>query len=149
MSSEMTRRDRLIPWYFVAFFAVVFAADAVMVTLALRTHTGTVTKHPYEEGLAYNRTLEAAAAQEAQQLTPKVAYENGALVVTLEGAENVIAEIRRPTDSRYDQTVTLTPDATRTYRATLDLPLRGQWEARVFITTKTGMVNRNLRWIVS
>lgn len=62
--SALTKRDKLIPWYFVLFFVVIGAVNAVMVTLAVRTHTGTVTDHPYEKGLAYNKVVDAANAQE-------------------------------------------------------------------------------------
>lgn len=40
-----------------AFFAVIMAVDGAFVALALKSHPGEVAQTPYEDGLAYNRTL--------------------------------------------------------------------------------------------
>ena len=55
---------RRVWWYFVTFFGFIASVNAVMVTLAIRTHSGIVTEHPYEKGLAYNQVVEAEEAQE-------------------------------------------------------------------------------------
>ena len=56
--------DRYIPWLFVAFFGVVFAANGALVAVAVESFTGLSTEGAYQKGLAYNRTLAEAAAQE-------------------------------------------------------------------------------------
>ena len=45
---------------FVAFFGVIIAVNSVFITTALNSHSGVVTKQPYEKGLAYNQYLEKA-----------------------------------------------------------------------------------------
>lgn len=41
----------------VAFFGLIMIIDGAFVVLALRSHPGEVAATPYEDGLAYNRTL--------------------------------------------------------------------------------------------
>jgi nitrogen fixation protein FixH len=47
----------------IGFFAVVIGVDALFMTLAIRTYPGQVSATPFEDGLAYNRTLAAREAQ--------------------------------------------------------------------------------------
>ena len=54
---------RHVWWYFVAFFGFIAAVNAAMVTIAIRTHSGVVSEHPYEEGLAYNAVVHAEKMQ--------------------------------------------------------------------------------------
>ena len=50
----------------VAFFGIVAAVNIVMIRFALKTHSGEVTAHPYEKGLAYNAAIREAREQEAR-----------------------------------------------------------------------------------
>lgn len=74
--------------YFFMFFLTVAAVDAYFVTSALRTHTGVVTKNPYEKGLAYNEILEEAKAQEALGIQSEITFSNGELSMTLFDKDN-------------------------------------------------------------
>lgn len=47
----------------VGFFAVVIGVDALFVTLAIRSFPGQVSETPFEDGLAFNRTLAGRQAQ--------------------------------------------------------------------------------------
>ncbi len=47
-------------------FAVVASVNGTMVYYALSTFSGEVDPHPYEHGLAYNRDIAAAEAQDAR-----------------------------------------------------------------------------------
>ena len=47
----------------VAFFGVIIAVNLTFVYFALDSWPGLTTQHAYEEGIAYNKTLEQAAAQ--------------------------------------------------------------------------------------
>jgi len=60
----MSLKDKLIPWYFVIFFLVLFIVDGIFVYLATSTHTGVVTENAYEKGLRYNEVIERARAAE-------------------------------------------------------------------------------------
>ncbi len=50
----------------VAFFGIVAGVNVVMIRYALTTHSGEVTAHPYEKGLAYNSAIREAREQEAR-----------------------------------------------------------------------------------
>ncbi len=122
-----------VGWYFVAFFGFVAAVNALMVTLAIRTHSGTVTDHPYEKGLAYNAVIAAKEKQEALGWKSHLDYANGALQFTLRDKQNrailpekATATITRPTQQGMDFTVVLTGTKTP-----VSFPTNGQWEVQV------------------
>jgi len=48
----------------VLFFGTISVVDGTMIHYALSTLRGEITPHPYEDGLAYNRQLAAAQAQD-------------------------------------------------------------------------------------
>lgn len=60
-------RDRLIPWYFVMAFLVVFAVNGLFIYLATSTNRGVVTENAYEKGLAFDRIVEASRKRKEQQ----------------------------------------------------------------------------------
>lgn len=135
--SILARRDRLIPWYFVMFFAVIALVDGVMVTLAVRTHTGTVIDHPYERGLAYNQVVAAESAQRAHGWKSAVTFADGMLQVRLQDAQGKPIRARdlrvhffRPSQQGMDFDVTLS----NAESTAVTMPARGLWEARVFAT---------------
>lgn len=131
---------RRVWWYFVAFFGFVVAVNAVMVTLAIRTHSGVVTDHPYEKGLAYNQVVEAKQQQEALgwkgTIDLRHSREGGnpfAIFFELKDQNGVviypdktIATITRPTQQGMDFTVELKGEKTP-----LSYPAKGLWEVRV------------------
>lgn len=51
---------------FVGLFFIVLGANGAMTYFALKTFSGEVIAHPYERGLAYNREIAAARAQESR-----------------------------------------------------------------------------------
>ncbi len=127
---------RTIGWYFVAFFGFVAAVNAVMVTIAIRTHSGVVTEHPYEKGLAYNAVVRAEKQQAALGWSSQMDYKNGALHFTLHDAnhqritpERASATITRPTTSGMDFTVTLNG-----IKTPIVFPIAGLWEVQVDVS---------------
>ena len=62
----------------VAFFVVVAAVNAVFITLSLRTFPGVETDDAYRKGLAWDRELDAAAAQRALGWNVTVAWQAAA-----------------------------------------------------------------------
>lgn len=135
----MARRDKWIPWYFVAFFAVVGLVDAVMVTLAVRTQTGTVTSHAYEKGLQYNTVVAAAEAQEKLGWQGQIVWEPEAQLVRFALKDKTGKALslsqtevlfRRPTQAGLDFTMALQPQAEGA-QAKVAFPKAGLWEAVV------------------
>jgi nitrogen fixation protein FixH len=133
MTTHTSRYGYRILWYFVAFFGLIAAVNAVMVTLALRTHTGVITEHAYEKGLAYNQVVEAANAQAALGYTASITYEAGNLAVMIRDARGISlplhdakAYLRRPANHALDFVKPLSGASTP-----LALPAPGNWEVRV------------------
>jgi nitrogen fixation protein FixH len=137
----MTRRDRMIPWYFVLFFVVLAIIDGVFVSIAVRTHTGVVTENAYEKGLAYNRVVKAQAAQAALGWQGGVVFHRtgprtGEVALHVRDisdkplkVESGVVRITRPTQAGMDFEAVLNQGS-----AVLVFPRSGLWELRVFAT---------------
>lgn len=130
------RKSRWIPWVFVGGMAVVVGVNAVLVTSAVSTFTGTTVGRSYDKGRAYNHVLEEARRQDALGWTAQVTRPRpDALLVAVADRDGTSvtglleAALLRPLDG---ERVPL-PPATGAGRFTLALPegLRaGQWELR-------------------
>ncbi len=134
-----SRADRLIPWYFVLFFVVIAVVDGIFVTVAVRTQTGIVRENAYEEGLAYNRVLEAARAQDDLGWRSDIVLEGNTLRVLLEdkggrtiSGASMTARVRRPVQAGHDFEMPLSELEDGSYQSQIVFPLKGQWEIRVF-----------------
>jgi len=132
-----------IPWVFVGLFLVVLAANGTMITVAISSFTGMETTSAYKKGIDYNERLGAAAQQEALGWQASLdARPEGAgdVVITFAlrdkadapiVAADVQARLDRPLQQGLDQIVTFDELGGGRYIATVDLPLRGQWEVAV------------------
>lgn len=148
--TSLSRLDRMIPWYFVAFFLVVLAVNGVMVMLAVRTHTGTVTDHPYEKGIAYNQVVQAENSQEKLGWKAQMILDGETLNVVLKDARgntlspnSLTVRFVRPTQDGMDFEVT-----PRNGKAQVRLPARGLWEMRLFATVGGTNYQQSKRVIV-
>lgn len=151
---------RWIPWAFVAFFLVVFAANGTMIAVALGTWTGLKTHHAYEEGLAYNEHLAAREAQNELGWQVAIALapiEGGDLELkaSLVGpsgaplfADEVRAEVLRPTLEGHDLTVILEDRGKGRYGRRITLPLPGQWDVRLHVTKGTDLHVSRRRFVI-
>lgn len=119
------------------FFGVIFAVNAVMVTVALRTMPGTEVKSAYEASQRFNRELDAAEAQDQlgwQVDVTTARMRAGALAVELRDRSGaplagleVLARIERPTDAKLDQRVKLFAEGAGRYVAEFPALAAGQW----------------------
>lgn len=126
-------KDRLIPWYFVAFFAVIALVDGTMVTLAVRTQTGLVTEHAYEKGLTYNKIVAAEETQRQLGWKGNIEYRNGILHFSLQDhmgmpLQSLLskATISRPTQDGYDFMVEM-----KQGQIPMQFPMKGIWDVRI------------------
>lgn len=140
MAKPITGR-RVLGWLLL-FFGTVVAVNGAFVYFALDTWPGLSTRRAYEEGLAYNKTLDAARAQRAlgwksavdfegaegggRALTVRMANRDGAPVAGLA----ITVELRRPVREGEDRTLMLAETGFGAYRAVADVPL-GRWQAVV------------------
>ena len=139
----LSRRLTWGPWVFFAMFAVVLAANGIMVAVAFGTWTGLETHGAYEKGLAYNQTLEAARQQAALGWQVEIALERRSagkvwLEVTFRDRNDrplrlraVDAQLVRPTHDGHDFVVALAELGNGRYGSETILPLPGQWDVRV------------------
>lgn len=131
---------RRVLLYLVAFFAVVFAANAALVKFAIDTLPGTEVDSAYRASLAFNAEIAAAHAQ-AQRGWHVVAHverngEGGArlridardAVGAPLGGIGFAARLERPTDVRGDRKFALTERETGIYSGQAADVGPGQWE---------------------
>ncbi len=137
-------------WYFVAFFGFIAAVNAVMVTLALKTHSGMVTDHPYEKGLSYNKVIEAQEEQEKLGWNSTISYQNGMLSFNLLDKNNqplawekATAIITRPTKTGLDFTVEL-----KDKKTPINFPEKGLWEIRIETIADNKNYQQTMRVVV-
>lgn len=131
------------------FFGVTFAVNGIFITYALSTFSGEDIEKPYQQGLAYNKTLAARTAQAALKWTASVDVvrdknSTALITVSIRGADgtprtglNVEATLRRPTDAGLDRTVTLEDAGAGEYRGTANDIALGQWDV-IIKTTDDG-----------
>lgn len=156
MNAVSAARSRWIPWAFVGGFAVVFAANAVMVTFAMRSWTGLETEDAYRKGLSYNRTLQAVRQEAALGWTGSAAFDGADIVVALrdrEGAPVTAASVRadfvRPTAEGHDFSVSLTERGGGRYAASVLLPMPGVWDVRAVAQRSSDSFQLNQRIVAA
>ncbi len=137
--------------YFAAFFGLIFCMNAVMITLATRSHRGVVTEHAYAKGLAYNQVVEADKAQQALGLRADISLENQLLSARLYNATGeeitpatMKAVLVRPTQEGMDVAITL-----HRGEAPLSLPAAGLWQVRVYAQHQGQAVQFSQRLVVA
>lgn len=119
-------------------FAVVASVNATMVYYALSTFSGEVEPHPYEHGLAYNRDIAAAAAQEARHWSVAAHVSGNGATKTVEArfhddkdaavsGLSVTAKLEFATDMMRDRHLVLSETAPGIYRGPVAAE-SGNWE---------------------
>ncbi len=135
------------PWIFVGGMLVVIAVNGVLITLAITTWPGLQSDDYYRQGLEYNRTLAAAREQGRRGWRMDMAFtpiegtddqHRGDLIITFTDRDgqplrNLIVEatLFRPTHEGFDRSVSLDHRGKGKYVGAVEVPLSGQWKARV------------------
>ena len=136
-------RGRWIPWVFVGMMLLVIGVNAVLITSAVRSFTGTTTGRSYDRGRAYNHIIAEAERQAALGWMAHVTLSDGALSVAVADRAGVPVEGRliglllRPLDGRTVQ-LDFTEVALGRWLASAQPPAAGQWEARLTLRDATG-----------
>jgi len=146
---------RVLTWV-VAFFGFIFAVNGVFVYLALDSWPGLATPRAYEEGLAYNRTLEEAEAQAERGWRGRVALgpatpKGRPLSVVLAGRNGkpltglrVTGAFRRALGEGLDVKLRLSEERPGVYGALVRLPKLGRWNLIVAARDASGQAYRML-----
>jgi nitrogen fixation protein FixH len=123
----------------VAFFAVVGAVNAVMMTAAISTFAGLESESAYQSGLAFEQEIAAAEKQAALHWQVEARLERAdrggrrieiaardADGTALAGLSAVVTLVH-PTDRRLDRSVAMTAGAAGRFSGTTE-PALGQWD---------------------
>lgn len=121
-----------------AFFGIIFAANAALIWMAGKSFNGLAEDQAYEKGLAYNEVLEQGRMQERDGWTVKANFAEGRFVIELadrhgpvSGAEGT-ATLFRVIRSGEDLSAPLaSAGAAGQYSVALTPPEPGLWELRV------------------
>jgi nitrogen fixation protein FixH len=136
-SRELTGRTVL--FCLVAFFAVVFAVNAVMVSAAVTTFGGLETASSYQAGLTFGREIAAAEAQQARHWQVNAALRpegGGSTVIELSardragrpliGLDSKVLMIH-PTNRRLDHPVEMSAGGSGRFHGAVTTEA-GQWD---------------------
>jgi nitrogen fixation protein FixH len=132
-----------------AFFGVTIAVNTVFVTYALDTFSGEDVERPYMQGLAYNTTLAAHAAQSklGWHATIGLMRDGRGAVVDValvddtgagRGGRALSVTLRRPTDAALDRTIALEDRGDGRYVAQVTDLAPGQWDVVARTTASDG-----------
>lgn len=142
-----------VPLYFVMFFLGLLVVDTIFATIAILTHTGSVTSDPYEKGLLYNNVIKAAYKQQALGYQEQFEYQKLAdgsyeILYNIKDSkgkillpDGVVVDFIRPVTAGMDFSVKLenqdkTPSVPlngnlTTYKAMVKLPKPGLWQVNI------------------
>lgn len=143
----------------VAFFIVVFAVNIGMAVLAVKTFSGVQTEKPYENGLAFNKDIANAEAQNARHWTVTGELMRDASgLVTLKslfkddkslaiGGLDVTTTLKAPMDAKRDHVIVLNDRGAGLYDGKVDVPA-GQWDLEIVARDKDEIVYRSVNRII-
>lgn len=136
-------------------FLVIVIANGALIVVALRSWTGLAVSSPYEHGLHFNRTLQAAREQAALGWKGRIAYDGVHLSFDLRGRDDapingaeVKAWVSRPVAEGHDLSVDLAGQGGGRYTAAAAAPAPGQWDVRIDARTADGNWHATTRVVV-
>lgn len=158
MSQEIQKKSK-IPYFFFAFFAVVFAVDIFYIYLANKSWRGVITENSYQKGVKYNETIALVKKQNELGWNVIVKFKNsgknsGDLSVQIFDKNNSAINnanihnyLKRPTQEGFDFDVPLIFKDGK-YHAKILFPLQGQWDFNLEITQGENVFYQVKRYIV-
>jgi len=129
---------RMVLFYLLAFFSVVFAVNIVMARIAVSSFSGVETESAYKAGLTFKNDVAAAHAQDARHWAVEATLQKGGaatrIAISARDAESraiagLVPEIRlaHPTDRRRDVMLEAIEVAPGQFEC--ETPLhQGQWD---------------------
>jgi nitrogen fixation protein FixH len=136
------QRFSIIPWLFVAGFALVFAVNGTMMWFAIGSFSGLYSDRPRDRGLRYNQVIAEQRTRDALGWTVEASWQAESrrlgLAVNdpggrpLDGAVVSVALIR-PAEKRAALRIAMEPQGDGRFAATVALPARGNWDADIVV----------------
>lgn len=155
-NSEKQLTGKNVLWIVIAFFAVIVASNAFMITKSVTSFRGEDTKKSYLQGLHYNDTLAQRAAQEASGWAAELDHSNTQVKLRItNGLRQPVSslklhgKLRHPTDTSKDIILEFTQRGDGRYIAPLPHSTLGH---RILVTsaeTNKGFnfETRNTLWL--
>lgn len=154
-----TAKASKIPYIFFAFFGVIISVNLVYIYVAQKTWRGTTTDESYQKGLDYNAVLEQKEKQESLgwqvELKP-INMGNSTMLFTLNLLDknsfaitdaDISIMFKRPTQDGFDFSVPA-DTSHETYSFKVKFPLKGQWDAVIFVSRGEDKLYLSKRYIV-
>jgi nitrogen fixation protein FixH len=137
-SSIDQERGKIVPWVIAAFFLSFMLPLIGFAIIAFTHKPSEVTANAYQKGLAYNATLEKAAAQAALGWKAEISLTGNRLRFILKdnfgqpiSGAAVDGWLIRPSQQALDHAVPLKEAAKGVYEGDVELPAKGLWNVRV------------------
>ena len=122
------------PWVLIGLPATVVVAGLTTVWIAASGADSLVVDDYYKDGLAINQRLDKEQRARELGLEAVLEYSEGALEVSLDGADGPAAlslALYHPLDSQRDRQLQLPRISSRLYRARVELPGGGRWHWQI------------------
>ncbi len=132
----------IVPWLFVAGFAIVIAVNGTMMWLAVGSFSGLYSSHARERGIHYNEVVAQQRSRDALGWTVQAGWQPGSsrLDLTLRDAAGqplegaaVGVELIRPAEKRLPVGVTMSGLGDGRFSGIVTLPARGNWDADIVV----------------
>lgn len=140
--SERSPRSSIVPWLFVAGFAIVIAVNGTMMWLAIGSFSGLYSGHARERGVHYNEVVAQQRSRDALGWTVQVGWQAASNRLDLTVADSdgrpleataVSVELIRPAEKRPPVEVTLNGLGGGRFSGSIVLPARGNWDADIVV----------------
>lgn len=155
----MVSKKSKIPYFFFAFFGVIFLVDMFYIYISQKSFHGIATQNSYQKGLKYNEALKLAKEQEnlgwkvemkfknlgnlLGNLRVKLTDKNGQII---KGA-NIKVKLRNPTRDGFDFEQNLLFNG-QNYLAKISFPIKGQWDFEIIAMKDADLVQDVKRYLV-
>jgi len=148
--TELEKREnksrRMVIIWIVSFFGTIFAMNAFMITRASQTFNGVVAKKSYQQGIDYNKTLDARKQIVEEGLSQNLVANINDLALDLElqldhadkaykMPESIIISVERPTNEDQDFKLELLKKLDYKKSITLHEFQRGVWNIKYTLAT--------------
>ncbi|MFO1082806.1 MAG: FixH family protein [Reyranellaceae bacterium] len=142
MTALALRRGSIVPWLFVAGFAIVIAVNGIMVWFAVSSFSGLYAANPREKGLHYNDVIAQQQQRDALGWTVDATWQAapGRLEVAVRDAggqplagAQVTATLVRPVEKRAPIALVLEPVEIGRFAGRIELPAHGNWDVDLVV----------------
>jgi nitrogen fixation protein FixH len=134
----------IVPWLFVAGFALVIAVNGTMMWFAIGSFSGLYSDHARDRGLHYNRVMAEQRARDALGWSVEASWQaaDHRLGLAVKDANGrpldtaaVSVELIRPAEKRAPVRIAMEALGGGRFAATVVLPARGNWDADIVVDT--------------